>query len=127
MIPAPPWTLVYADGSANRYRFEADGADVACGYEPVTPAESSTGMYRGGAPRQAHLAIDDPRLAALWTEVAALEADRAHHAATRCKGDGAFTITTAAGARHFLVVRAALDRFHALLHAAFPPERSSPG
>lgn len=119
MMPAPPWTLVYADGSADLYRFEATADEVAFVYEPITPAQSSTGMYSGGDPVQERLAGDDPRLAALWQHVAALEADRAHHAAERCKGDGAVTVTVAGATRRFLVVRAATRELEALLHRAF--------
>lgn len=117
MTPTPPWSLVYADGAANVYRFEATPDEVRFAYEPMTPARSSTGLYSGGPPRQARLSLDDPELATLWRHVDALEADLAHHAAARNKGDGAFTVTTAAGTRHFLVVRPALRELEALLEA----------
>lgn len=103
MIPRPPWTVVYADGSANIYRFDANAAGVRFTYDPVTPALSSTGMYSGGTPVDKMLALDDPHIATLWQHARALEADKAHHVAGRGKGDGALTID----GRTMLVVRAA--------------------
>ncbi|MBK9036892.1 MAG: hypothetical protein IPL61_37515 [Myxococcales bacterium] len=121
MPPPPPWSLVYADGAANVYRFEATADEVEFAYEPVTPTESSTGRYSGGAPRQERLRADDLRLAALWRAVDAAVADRAHHAPARIKGDGAITVVTAAGTRQVLVVRAATRALEALLEQRFRP------
>lgn len=116
MTPEPPWTLVYADGSANVYRLEAEPGRVRFTYEPVTPAESSTGFYSGGNPMNELLTPDDPRLATLWEHATALEADKAHHADERNKGDGAFTVTTGGQRRRFLVVRAATRALETFLH-----------
>jgi hypothetical protein len=107
MVPTPPWTVVYADGSANVYRFAATGRTVHFTYEPVTPAMSSTGTYSGGDPVDAELPADDPRLTKLWQLLGELEADRANHMAERNKGDGAVTVTTSVGTRRFLVARSA--------------------
>jgi hypothetical protein len=113
-----PWTLNYADGAANAYRFsqsEAGGA-VSFEYVPVTPAQSSTGTYSGGEPRSAELSADDPRIAALWRRVEALEADTASHGPDRNKGTGAFSIKTPAGERAFIVEQGAvLDEIHAFM------------
>lgn len=117
MFPTPPWSLVYADGSANVHRLDADGDAVTYAYEPVTPARSSTGTYSGGPPRHERLAVADPRVAAVWRAVAAVEADVARHARARAKGDGAFTVTEAGTPRTFLVVRAALGEVEAALAA----------
>lgn len=119
MTPSPPWSVTYADGAANRYQFDATTAAVHFVYEPVTPELSSTGLYSGGDPRDEQLAVDDPRIDALWRLVVALEADRARHAEERNKGDGAVTITTAGASRHFLVVRAATRELEALLEHQF--------
>lgn len=119
MIPPPPWSLVYADGAANVYRFEATGAEVRFVYEPVTPATSSTGRYSGGAPRDERLAADDPRLVELWRQAAALADDPTHHAATRNKGDGALTLVAGGTPRRALVVRAATRALEALLELGF--------
>ncbi len=117
MTPAPPWTLLYADGSANVYRFEATAAGIRFVYDPVTPERSSTGTYCGGDPIDTRLALDDARIAEVWRHATLLEADPAHHAADRCKGDGAITITSAGATRRFFVVRAATRTIEALLEA----------
>ena len=109
----PPWTVTYADGSANVYRFTATAAGVRFVYEPMTPARSSTGMYSGGDPIDTTIAIDDPRIAALWDHVRALGGNTTHHVADRNKGDGALTI----GGRTILVARAATRAFEAWLDA----------
>lgn len=100
-----PWRIVYADGSANVSRLDRPGAadPIQFVYDPVTPAESSTGTYSGGPPRTEQVAADDPRVDALWREVERLEADTSVHVRDRAKGTGAFTITTPSGERSFLV------------------------
>ena len=105
------WTIAYADGSANVYRFAATASGVRFTYEPVTPSQSSTGMYSGGDPVDAELALDDPRIVTLWQHVRALEADRANHVSDRNKGDGAVTVD----GRTFLVARVATRELEALL------------
>jgi hypothetical protein len=114
-MPAPPWSLVYADGSANLFRFEATADGVRFVYEPMTPERSSSGMYSGGDPRDERIDTTDRRLVDLLRIVTDLERDRAHHADARCKGDGAVTITIAGETRDFLVVRAATRDLEALL------------
>ncbi len=127
MAGAAGLTLDYADGSANQYRVacsEASAdADAEVSYTPVTPRQSSSGSYSGGAPWRARLAAADPRLAALLEQVAALEADVALHAEARSKGTGAVTLTTAAGTRSFLVAPGAALR---ALDAALAALRASP-
>jgi hypothetical protein len=115
MVPTPPWTVVYADGSANVYRFAAAGRSVRVTYEPITPAMSSTGTYSGGDPVDVELAADDPRVVKLWQLLGELEADRANHMAERNKGDGAVTVTTSVGTRRFLVARGATRAIEAFL------------
>jgi hypothetical protein len=106
-IPAPPWTIDYADGSANAYHLSHPGADadVLFEYSPVTPERSSTGMYSGGPPRQESLVADDPRLAELWRLLRRLESDPSLHTPERGKGTGALALTTAEGKREFIVQR----------------------
>lgn len=114
-MPAPPWSLTYADGAANVYRFMqvAPGAPVTFEYTPVTPAQSSTGTYSGGEPVHAELATDDARLRELWRRIDALAADTAAHGPDRNKGTGLFRVTAAERPRSFLLEQgAALDDFH---------------
>lgn len=107
------WSVGYADGSANLYRFRGDGSGATFDYEPVTPERSSTGTYWGGPPRTGRL--DAATLASLWQHVRMLEADVALHVEDRMKGTGAFTVTDAAGTRSFVIKRgpelAAFDAF----------------
>jgi hypothetical protein len=104
-VPAPPWTLVYADGAGNLHRWsQADGmSSVTFVYDPVTPEQSSTGMYSGGPPREERLVSGDPRVRALWAGARALQADTARHWPSRDKGTGAFTLITSAGTAEFIV------------------------
>jgi|JI10StandDraft_1071094.scaffolds.fasta_scaffold19283_3 hypothetical protein len=85
--PPPPWQLDYADGAGNHYRLIATAAEVALRYAPVTPATSSSGRYDGGPPREARIALDDPRLAALWARLGAQP-----HDGPRTMGTGAATL-----------------------------------
>jgi hypothetical protein len=112
---ATPWTIHYADGAANVYRFSQSSADgeVSFEYVPVTPKMSSTGTYSGGEPHRAVLAADDARIVELWRRVERLEADTASHGPDRNTGTGAFTITAPSGRRDFIVEQgAALDEIH---------------
>lgn len=103
-----PWTISYADGSANSYTFmQADpGGGVSFEYAPVTPETSSTGTYSGGDPVKKTLHAGDPRLDELWRRVEALEADRSQHITERRKGTGALRVTTAEEERVTLIERA---------------------
>ncbi len=101
--PSGAWSLEYADGSANAYRIKGDGDGARFKYLPVTPERSSTGMYSGGAPRDAHL--DAAQTAGLWRRVGALEAATHLQTADRMKGTGAFHVTDAGGTRAFIILR----------------------
>jgi hypothetical protein len=110
-----PWTINYADGSANQYTFtqSAAGGEVSFEYDPVTPERSSTGSYSGGDPHKAQLAADDPRIEELWSRVEKAEADTANHAPDRNKGTGAFSLVTPSGSRTFIVeMGPALNQLH---------------
>lgn len=113
-MTAAPWsTIGVADGSANFHRFTRSAAGrVRYVYVPVTPEQSSSGLYSGGAPREEDLAANDPRLVELWALVRTLEADTAQHTAERAKGTGAISWDQ----REFIVKRgAALDGLLAVL------------
>jgi hypothetical protein len=55
-------------------------------YEPVTPAQSSSGMYSGGEPNR--VALTGARHAAITALADRILADTASHLATRPKGCG---------------------------------------
>lgn len=97
--------LIYRDGSANAYRFTADGDGARFVYDPVTPERSSSGTYSGGDPRAGRL--DAAQLATLWQHVRALETNTALHVTDRGKGTGLFLIAAASGERSFIIVRGA--------------------
>ncbi len=116
--PAGPWSITYADGSANAYHLASDGGGdgATLEYRPVTPAQSSSGQYSGGEPRRGRL--DAAQVIELWRQLAALEANPKLHTTDRMKGTGAFQLTDAAGSRAFIIQRGpALLAFDALLAA----------
>lgn len=91
MAPNPPWSVTYADGSGNVYVLHDDGGGAEFSYDPVTPAESSSGTYSGGEPR--HGRLDDATTDRLWGQVLALEGDTANHATERAMMTGAFKVS----------------------------------
>ncbi len=108
------WSIDYADGSANTYRFRADGEVAHFEYIPITPEQSSTGLYSGGDPRSG--VLDAITLAALWQHVRELEANAAVHVEDRGKGTGAFRVVEGSATRSFIVARGpALAAFHSFV------------
>jgi hypothetical protein len=90
-VPAPPWSITLADGSANVWRFIcAVGTTPAWAYEPVAPADSSSGVYSGGTASAG--ALDDDTARALWTAAQAALRDTTHHIAARRMGTSALTV-----------------------------------
>lgn len=73
--------LRYVDGNNNTYEI---GEQLA--YRPITPAESSSGMYSGGAP--ATVALAPAQRAELTRLCDAIAADTANLLADRPKGSG---------------------------------------
>ena len=98
--PTSPWSIAYADGSANAYHFQSDGDGATFEYVPVSKEQSSTGMYSGGPPRKGRL--DAQTVARLWQQVEALEGNTALHQKDRNKGTGQFSID--AGGKRDLIV-----------------------
>ena len=109
------WRIEYADGAGNQYVLAHEGGErVAIAYRPVTPAESSSGVYSGGAPRVGSVAVSDPRVVELWMRVQALPG----RSAARAMGTGAFTVTTGERVREVVVpAGVTLDAIHALFEA----------
>ena len=90
------------------------GGGVAIEYRPVTPAESSSGVYSGGAPRAGSVAVSDPRVVELWMRVQAMTGGRVQ----RMMGTGAFTVTHGEDVREaVLPAGPALAALHALFEA----------
>ncbi len=77
---------VYADGSANRYIITSDTLK----YDPVTPAESSTGSYSGGDPKTVSIsAAQFESISQLFDKAVA---NKAVHIEDRMKTSGAISI-----------------------------------
>ena len=100
-----PWSRIkIADGSANGFFFDRQPSGrVQFEYDPVTRAESSTGMYDGGPPRKEDLAADDARLTELWALLQRVEADKSIHQEDRNKGTGAISWEAADGTHSFIL------------------------
>jgi len=122
--PAPalaaPWQLTWADGSGNRTRLWQDspGAPVRWTYIPITPAESSSGLYSGGEPAEG--VVDAEPLAALLAELLRLEADPDGRAPSRMKGTGLFVLEENGAERAFIVRGDSLGPWRATLERATP-------
>lgn len=108
-----PWRISYSDGSGNATEVWSDGATVSWRYDPVTPKESSSGTYSGGAPAQgsAPVAAAGP----LWVALRTLEAAPDAHTDTRTMGTSVFTVTTPAGQRQMMVVYGGAAAFESAL------------
>lgn len=77
---------VYADGSANRYIITRDTLE----YDPVTPAESSTGTYSGGDPKT--VAISSEQFESISQLFDKAVANKAVHIEDRIKTSGAISV-----------------------------------
>lgn len=100
-----PWSLIkILDGAANGFHFErvASGR-VQFEYDPITPEESSSGMYDGGPPRKEELAADDARLTELWALLQRLEKDTSIHTPDRNKGTGVIVWQAPDGKHSFII------------------------
>ena len=107
---ATPWSVTYHDGSGNGFHFrqasEAEGVHFE--YAPVTPETSSSGLYSGGQAKQG--AVNAEHVEELWQWVFKLESETSLHTPARMMGTGAFNVTTASGARRFMVKNGPLLR-----------------
>lgn len=102
--PAPPWNIVYHDGSGNSFTIQktrSPGTGVKGEYSPMTPERSSSGSYSGGEPWQGEVSTEHAQ--ELWRRLKALEADSANRANSRVMGSGSFRIRSTAGERTLLV------------------------
>ena len=101
-IPTP-WTVVYSDGSANAFRFnQGDGERPGTvSYDPVTTAQSSSGVYTGGTAQQT--ALDASAVKRLWQLIEKLEAATDSHSSERLMTTGAFTVTVRGQTSRFVL------------------------
>lgn len=113
-----PWSVSYSDGSGNSYAFtrQEESGEVRFEFLPVTPKESSSGIYSGGEPRSGRMSASDVGELERWLQ--RLEMDTSIHTELRSMGTGRFDLVTPAGERSFVVTKCAtLDRFGAFAQA----------
>lgn len=100
--PTMPQTVRFSDGSGNRYTVtRAEDGSAQLVYEPVTPKESSSGTYSGGAPADVMLSLE--KSSELWERVFALQNNSSSHIGARSMGTGAFVMSGPEGEARFLV------------------------
>lgn len=109
------WNFTYSDGANNRYTISraTPEAPASFVYDPVTAAESSSGLYDGGPPAAGELS--EAQVEALWRELLALRTDTDRHAEQRTKGSGAISWDSPAGEVAFLVRMGAAEGLERLL------------
>jgi len=78
----------YADGSGNVYRLKG----TTLSYDPVTPAESSTGTFSGGVPKT--VSITSLQAEAIIRAIEKGMSTTAEQTETRAKGTGAITVVS---------------------------------
>ena len=89
---------IYADGSANRYIITSSTLE----YDPVTPAESSTGTYSGGDPKTVPISAEEfASISQLFDKAVA---NKAVHIQDRMKMSGSISIVK--GNNHTQVILA---------------------
>ncbi len=117
------WTLIFADGSGNQYTVTSaeKSGEARLVYNPVTPEQSSSGVYSGGTPADAQISAENT--SELWRQVDALAQNTKRHAKGRSMGSGSFRTKTPAGDTRFLMsMGAELSAFTALISALRPSE-----
>jgi len=86
-----PWSLSLADGSGNLTRVwrDDDESPPRWSYAPITPEQSSSGTYSGGAPASGLLNAD--AAADLWCRARGVASAPGVQATTRSMGTGRLT------------------------------------
>lgn len=102
-MPATPWEISFADGSANLYRFWQDSAEKSArfDYAPVQTAESSSGTYSGGTAKSGELSTAE--VDSIWAQVDTMRIDQNLHAETRMMGTGGFVMHMGGEEHRFIV------------------------
>jgi hypothetical protein len=117
------WILNFSDGSGNQYTVSSSSAEgeARLVYNPVTPAESSSGVYSGGTP--ADVEISAKKNAEIWRRARALELNTSRHAKGRSMGSGSFRTKTADDESSFLMAMGSeLSDFTAFMKSLRPNE-----
>ena len=82
-----PTHYTYADGSGNRYILSPTSLE----YDPITPEESSTGMYSGGDPKTINISAE--QFSAAQTVLESAINNTAIHIPDRIKSSGAISVS----------------------------------
>jgi hypothetical protein len=99
-----PWQLRFVDGSGNQSTFSHEAGRLTVRYEPMTAAESSSGVYDGGRPFSG--TVSEALANRILESVRALAADPQLRVARREMGTGQFTINVSGGKEcRFLIAR----------------------
>ncbi|MFK7849306.1 MAG: hypothetical protein AB8G77_28720 [Rhodothermales bacterium] len=102
-IPDTPWQVVFHDGSNNGFRFRQASLEeeVYFVYDPIAPAESSSGTYSGGEPNEG--VLTSGQLEELWMRIYELKPATTADRQQRVMGSGAFRLTAPDGSLSFIV------------------------
>lgn len=122
-VNATQWTLIFADGSGNQYTVTSaeKTGEARLVYNPVTPEQSSSGVYSGGAPADVQILAGNT--SELWRRVDDLEQNTSRHAKGRSMGSGSFRTKTPAGESRFLISMSdELRAFTTLISSLRPSE-----
>ncbi len=91
-LPPAPWEIRYADGSGNVSRIwrGAPGEPMNWAYDPVTPEQSSSGIYSGGEPARGTL--EEGQALAFWAKAQTFLEHTELHAEARAMGTGSLRL-----------------------------------
>lgn len=90
-------TYTYADGSANLYILTPTTLE----YDPVTPEESSTGMYSGGEPKT--VTITGEQFASIKALLESAIKNPSVHIKDRTKTSGAISVKQGTNEKKFII------------------------
>ena len=99
-------SYVYTDGNANAYWIHP--ASMTIEYDPITTAESSSGMYSGGA--YVKKAISRTQFDALAILFERAAQNKTIHIQDPVKGSGVMTITTGMEIKEFILDQDAAEK-----------------
>ena len=106
--PVSPWSVAIRDGNGNLFRFQQESeGEASFVYDPITPLESSSGTYSGGAPKEGVLSVDQRE--ALWRWIHALAGEKERQLVDeQPKGSLVVSFEIPAGKRDFVMDRSAM-------------------
>ena len=114
-----PTHYLFADGSGNRYFMESTTLE----YIPITPEESSTGMYSGGIPGK--VTINEEQFNSVKNLLDQAIAAKPIHLPDRIKTSGQIVRTTSSDTTLVVIDGRSQEmrQIESLLHTLLPPNR----